>query len=754
MKSAVSAVVVGIGRARRGGVFFVALLLLVLLGFGASADPGKARPNVLLVMMDDVGFADLEPYGSDVETPTIDRLAKNGLRYTNFTVTGVCSPSRAALLTGLNHHSAGVGHASDLPGEGRGYSGEIHEDIATLPEILRDEGYVTLMVGKWHLVNAVHRTASGPYDNWPTGRGFDRFYGFLASHTSQWTPHELWEGTQPLELPTDPTFYFPDVMTDRAIAMLEDHRAADSEQPFFLYYSTPAGHSPHHTKPEDRAKYAGRFDRGYDAARAERLGRQKAMGLGPQEAPLAPYYPGVVPFESLSEDQRRISTRLQENYAAYLYNMDQNLGRVIDWLAEHGELDDTIVLVMSDNGGSREAYANGTTNQGRFFAQFGESHETRLAELPLVGGPDSYPNYPLGWMQASNTPFKLSKASVHGGGIRSPLVVHWPAAGLESGALRTQFHHLNDVTPTLLELLEIDHPSTRPESGIEAMEGTSFAYTLSDADAPGRKLEQYYEMEGNRAIYSRGWRLVSWHPDGEPLEDYPWELYHLAEDPTESKDLAAEMPEKVAEMERLFAAAAERYDVLPIDDRWFNGRTEFTSPEPARIPLELGAGPLNPIAEAPRLMMRSWSITARLAREAGQDGVLTAMGDIHSGYTLFIQDDRAHFISNLFGEMTELRSPEELPRDASEIEVEFRHDSPLWAILQGGLWDQFRFLGGDVVLKIDGVEVAMGRLPKGPPVLMWEGLDVGLDRGSPVTRAYAAPFAFAGELEEVVFDLR
>ncbi|MEM9174819.1 MAG: arylsulfatase [Myxococcota bacterium] len=709
---------------------------------------------MLIVMMDDVGFADLGAYGSEVETPTIDRLAEHGLRYTNFTVTGVCSPSRAALLTGLNHHSAGVGHASDLPGETRGYFGEIHANIRTLPEMLRDAGYATLMVGKWHLVNGVHRTVAGPYDAWPTGRGFERFYGFLASHTSQWAPHDLWEGTTPVEVPADGRFYFPDAMTDRAIEMLESQRNRAPEQPFFLYYSTPAAHAPHHTKPEDRAKYAGRFDRGYDVSRAERLARQKAIGLVPDAATLAPYYPGVVPFAELSLEEKRVSTRLQENYAAYLDNMDQNLGRVISWLDEHDALENTIVLVMSDNGGSREAYANGTTNQGRFFAQFGESDAQRERELPLVGGPDSYPNYPLGWMQASNTPFKLSKASVHGGGVRSPLVVHWPAGALEEGGLRTQLHHVNDVTPTVLELLGLDHPSARAESGIEAMEGTSFAYSLADAAAPTRKRTQYYEMEGNRAYYADGWKLVSWHPDGEPYEDYPWELYHLAEDPTESNDLAERMPAKVDELTRGFAAAAERFDVLPIDDRWFNRRTEFTSPEPMRLSLADGAGPLDTLAEAPRLAMRSWSITARLSRTSGENGVLVAMGDIHSGYALYVQDDRAHFASNLFGEVTLLRSEAVLPDGASEIEVEFDHDGTLSAILNGGLWNRFRFLGGEAHLKVDGVEVATARLPNGPPVLVWEGLDVGLDRGAPVTHAYASPFPFAGELEEVVFDLR
>ena len=730
-------------------------ILPALLAFmcAASASANPDRPNVVIIMMDDIGFADLGAYGSDIETPAIDQLAENGLRYTNFTVTAVCSPSRAALLTGLNHHSAGVGHASDIPREDRGYLGIIHENIATLPEVLREEGYATLMVGKWHLVNAKDRKVSGPYDNWPTGRGFDRFFGFLASHTSQWFPAELWENTMPVEIPVDGSFYFPDVMTDRAISMLEQQRETQPDQPFFLYYSTPAGHSPHHTKPEDRAKYSGRYDRGYDVARAERLARQKEMRLIPVDASLAPYYPGVVPFSDLSDEERLISTRLQENYAAYIDNMDQNVGRLITWISEQGELDNTILLVMSDNGGSREAYPNGTTNQSRFFTQTGETHEQRMKELPLIGGPDSNPNYPLGWMQASNTPFKLSKASVHAGGIRSPLVVHWPDGQVERGGLRDQRHHVNDVMPTVLELLEIPHPAESAASELAPMEGTSFAYTLADADVPTLKLEQYYEMEGNRAYYSRGWKLVSWHPDGESYEDYPWELYNLEEDPTESNDLAAGMPEKVAELAAAFDEAAIRHDVLPLDDRFFSDRADLSNPEPMKVTYADGTGPLSTLAEAPRLLMRSWSIHARIARSKGEDGVLVAMGDIHSGYSLYVKDDRVHFVVNKFGDLTELRSAEAILGGASEVEVEFRHDGILSAILRGGLWNKYRFLGGELSLKVDGVVVDETRLPTGPPFLTMEGLDVGLDRGSPVTHAYAAPFDFAGELDGVTFDL-
>ena len=731
---------------------FVRLLVAGAVALaGGPALAADRPPNVVLIMMDDVGFADLGAYGSEIATPHIDRLAEQGLRYSNFTVTGVCSPSRAALLTGLNHHSAGVGHTPELPRDFPGYRGVIHPNVATLPEILGDHGYATRMVGKWHLAHPEDRTEEGPFDDWPTGRGFERFFGILASHTNQWVPDELWENGTRVEVPADGSFYLPDALTDRAIEMLEELREKNPDQPFFLYYATAAAHAPHHTRPEDREKYRGRYERGYDAVRAERLERQEEIGLVPPGTPLAPYYPGVVPFADLSEEEQLVSTRLQENYAAFVDNIDQNVGRLVDWLERSGELENTILLVFSDNGASREAFTNGTTNQGRYFTQLGETHEQRMAELPAIGSPESYPNYPHGWMQASNTPFKLSKASVHGGGIRSPLVVHWPAGIEERGGLRHQFHHINDIAPTLLELLDIEHPSASEGSSHKPMEGTSFAYTLANPAEPTRKLEQYYEMEGNRAYYERGWKLVSWHPDGESHEDYPWELYHLDRDPAESNDLADQMPDKVEKLAAAFDEAARRYDVYPIDSRFPMGRADLSS-EPARIELKRGAGPIS-MQLAPRLIMRSWSIRARLDRSGGEEGVLVAMGDHHSGYALYVRDGRLHFDVNYFGDLTRLEASSSLPDGPVEVRVDFDHDGVLGAILRGGLWNQYRFLGGDVTLRVNDEAVAQGRLPIGAPIILWEGLNVGLDRGAGATRTYAPPFPYTGELEEVVYEL-
>lgn len=730
---------------------YLLLLFTALPIFAGNLYAQEKQPNILLVMMDDVGFADLGSYGSDIRTPNLDALANNGLRYTNFTVTGVCSPSRAALLTGLNHHSAGVGHASDLKSEHPGYRGVIHDNVLTLPEILRDHGYATMMTGKWHLSHAEDRNPEGPYDSWPTGRGFDDYWGFLSSHTSQWVPSELWDGKTAVDMvPYGSDFYFPDVMTDKTIEMLEAHLGNNPETPFLFFYSTPAGHAPHHTKPEDRARYTGLYDEGYDVAREKRLARQKKQGFFSDDVEVAPYYPGVQPWEGLSDEEKLISTRLQENYAAFIDNMDQNIGRVIAWLEKNDVLDNTIVIVMSDNGGSREAYTNGVTNQGRYFFQAGETHEQRMRELPLIGGTDSYPNYPLGWMQVSNTPFKLSKASVHGGGIRSPLIVHWPAAISDGGSLRTQFHHINDITPTILELLDIEHPANN-DASLKPMEGVSLAYSLNNPDAEDRKLEQYYEMEGNRAWYDRGWRLASWHRDGESYEDYPWELYNVAEDPTESNDLAAAMPDKVESMAKAFQQAGERYDVFPINDAFFTDRTgDILSQPAAKVVLPNLSGPHNPHI-LPAIVMRSGAYTLNVKHEAGSNGVLFALGDIHGGMSLYVKDDHLAFEVNRFGEFQKLVSENKLPAGDHEISVQFDHDSLLWSALTGGLFDRLRFLGGDISLLVNGEPFVEEHLSYGFP-FGWEGLDVGMDRGSPVTHSYKPPFRYQGDIGTLVIE--
>ena len=707
--------------------------------------PAAGSPNIVIVLADDLGFADVGAFGSEIATPSLDRLAAQGLRYPNFTVTGVCSPTRAALLTGLNHHSAGMGWLANLDGGFPGYRGAIAENVPTLAETLRDAGYATLMLGKWHLTHSQEMSVAGPYHSWPTQRGFERFWGYLDGQTNHWLPPFLWQGNEVVQVPEDGSFFFPDAMTDRAIEMLRDLRAAAPDKPFFLYYSTHVAHAPHHTKAEDRARYRGVYDRGWDALRAERLARQKQLGIAPENARLAPYYPGVVPWEQLGAEERRMAARLQENYAAFVDNLDQNLGRLLQWLEERGELDNTLFIFTSDNGASREVATIGSWNNIDYYQGIESTVEDNLAHYDEVGEAHTYPHYPRGWTQVSNTPFKWAKTMTHGGGVRAPLIVSWPARIRDGGGIRPQFHHVIDLAPTVLEAAGVAPPRTRRGLPVRPIEGVSLAYSFDDPDAPSQRREQYYEMEGHRGYVADGWKIVTHRDPGQAWDEPAWELYHLDQDFAEHFDLAAERPEKVAELEARWWEAAERYQVLPVDDRSPMERggaslARMRGEARSRYAYDPGTNTVDRIA-APRLGRRSFTVTARIAPwQPGQDGVLAALGESTSGYAFFVQEDRLHWVLNLAGREIALASSAPIPAGATELAFDFEHEP-------GGHGGLGRLRAGPEVL-------AEGGLPAAEPHITWEGLDVGRDQRLPVTSRYAAPFAFQGGLEELVYELR
>ncbi|MCP4579861.1 MAG: arylsulfatase, partial [Deltaproteobacteria bacterium] len=427
--------------------------------FLAEKKAKAGSPNIVIVLADDLGYADLGCYGSEIQTPHIDRLAEDGIRYSHFTVTAICSPTRAALLTGLNHHSAGTGWLAEWDSGFPGYRGEISNNAVTLPEVLKGYGYQTLMVGKWHLTNQNHRSRIGPFDSWPTQRGFDRYWGFLDGEASQWLPHALVRGNEIIQPPQDGSFYFPDAMTDNAIEMIRDLRAHDEEMPFFLYYAPGATHAPHHTKAADRAKYKGAYDKGWDLIRRQRLAKQKEMGLAPKSTQLSDYNPGVKPWAELSPDQQRMYARFQENYAAFVDNLDQNVGRLTAHLEEIGELSNTLFIFLSDNGGSREVGVEGSSNALKFYHRRPATNAENLEDYDRVGEPGTHPHYPHGWMQASNTPFIHAKRTAYGGGVRVPLIVSWPEGMKAKNGVRTQFHHINDIMPTILDAIGVKPPT-------------------------------------------------------------------------------------------------------------------------------------------------------------------------------------------------------------------------------------------------------------------------------------------------------
>jgi arylsulfatase len=709
-----------------------------------ASRPPAGSPNVVVILLDDLGYADLGPYGSEIETPSIDRLAAEGLRYRQFTVTSVCSPTRAALLTGLNHHSAGTGWLAEADMGYPGYRGAPTRDALMLPEILAAQGYATLMVGKWHLTLQVNKSRVGPFESWPTGRGFQRYWGFLDGETSQHHPHTVVRGTAVVDYPTDGSFYLPDALTDEAISMLRDLRDADPEQPFFLYYATGAPHAPHHTRAADRAKYRGRYDVGWDAVREQRLSRQIDSGLVPAGTRLAPYSPHVRPWDELSDAQRRMYARLQENYAAFVDNIDQNVGRLLDYLEEIGKRENTLVLLTSDNGASREVGPEGSWNAAAHF--YHHQPATTADNLPHydeIGEATTHPHYPHGWMQASNTPFIHAKRSVFAGGVNVPLIVSWPRGIAARGEVRSQFHHVTDVAPTILELLGVEHPRSFEGRDVKPLEGVSFAYSFEDAEAASTHREQYYEIEGQRAYYADGWRIVAWRPDSKQYDEVPWQLYDLRHDFSESRDLAQEHPERVAALESSWWQAARRHQVLPINDAplFSSKRASFEMIASARTRYAYARGtPMIYGSKQPLLFARSYEISARVERPTGSEqGAIVARGGIETGWALFIHENRLVYEYNVPNLGATLVSSEEVPRGASTVGFRFTRDAQ----------DP---LSGTGALLIDGREVGSAALGR-PLSFSNEGLDVARDTLTPVSRRYASPFDFEGRLDEVVFEL-
>ena len=769
----------GIDFSVSGGSCLIAFYLIAGLAMppGAAAQPDtrdsvptylsqpsapENAPNVVIVLIDDMGFSDLGSYGSEIPTPNLDRLAENGLRYTNFTVTALCSPSRAALLTGLNHHNAGVGFLSNFDLGHPGYRGEIAPDVMTLAEILRENGYSTLMTGKWHLVNMAHESQVGPFDNWPTGRGFDRFWGFLDGEVNQFHPNYLVAGNEFVEsVPDD--FYFPDAMTDRAIAMLKTQHAIAPEKPFFLYYATGAMHAPHQAKPQDIERHEGRYDLGWDEVRAARLTRQKAIGIVPKDTELADYDKEVVPWEELDEAHRAMASRFQEVFAAFLGNLDLNVGRLVDHLGRTGQLENTIFIVLSDNGGSRGGGSEGRANSVRRHSKVGDNFTYNQGLLEELGSVSTRPNYPMGWMQVSNTPLARGKATQHGGGNRSPLIVHWPRGIEARGELRRQFHHITDLAPTILDSIGIEPPDEWRGRAVRQMDGVSMRDSFGSADAPSPRREQYYEVAGHRAFATAdGWKIVTFVDNKDsfsgPWDEAPWRLYQTDRDLSERHDLAREYPEKVAELEARWWEAARKNQVLPIDDRVYTNRVDRRGmAQKKRQVLRRGTETL-PMFGAPMTLGRNFSIELTVRRrDTDEEGVLVAHGDLASGYTLFIQDNRLHYELNRAGDRYRVTSPE-LPDGEVEVAFVFEQTAPLWSlaksVVRTGRVDLMAALAGTGHLEVNGERVASLPLPAGGALPTWEGLDVGRDLRLPVTPDYEAPFTFEGHFEEVVFDLR
>ena len=691
-----------------------------------------------MILLDDTGFSHFGCYGSGLTTPAIDALAARGLRYSNFHVTPLCSPTRAALLTGRNHHTVGMRAISNFDSGYPHMRGHITHHATTMAEVLRDEGYATFAVGKWHLCAMENASAAGPYDQWPCQRGFDRFYGFLEGETDQFSPDLVYDNHS-IEPPASPEdgYHLSEDLVDHAIQFIHDSVSIRPDRPFFTYLAFGAMHAPHQAPEEYLARYRGAFDDGWDVAREQWFARQIEMGLLPADTELAPRNPGVEPWDTLPENQRRLASRLQEAFAAFLEHTDAQIGRLVDDLERLGRLDNTLLILLSDNGASQEGGPFGVMHEMKYFNMMVETPDQAVERIDDIGGPHSHANYPWGWAQAGNTPFKWYKQNTHEGGVHVPLIVHWPERLTDGGALRDQFHHVNDIAPTVYELLGITAPEVYRGYEQLPISGRSMAYTLDDPAAPTTKASQYYEMFGHRAMVADGWKAVTRHTQGVPFDDDVWELYHYEVDRSECHDLAAERPDKLAELVALWWREAEDQGVLPLDDRsielfFTRYRDNSVHPTDRRYTYYPPMAPL-PSQVAPAMGGRGFDLSATIDRPAGAGGVLYATGTENSGISLFIQDDRLVLDYNCFDDHHVLESTVTVPEGGSVVAVQFRREGS----------------AGRAALSVDGSTCGEMTVPFAMHIISSVGSSVGYDHGSPVSGRYQGPFPFEGTLEKV-----
>lgn len=696
--------------------------------------------NVVLVVLDDTGFAHLGCYGSEIATPSIDRLAAGGLAYSGFHTTALCSPSRACFLTGRNHHAVGMRAIANWNSGFPNMRGALSPRAATIARALRDEGYATFMVGKWHLAPMEEGSAAGPFDHWPLGQGFERYYGFLNGETDQFYP-ELTEDNHPVDPPYGPEdgYHLSEDLVGRALRFVSDARAIRPERPFFAYLAFGAQHAPHQAPAAYLERWRGRFDEGYDVVRGRVFRRQLALGVIPEGTELAPRNPGVPPWEELTESQRRFAARTQEAFAAMLEHTDAQVGRLVEGLARMGELENTLLIVCSDNGASQEGGPYGVMNEFSFFNGLADDIDGLVAtRLDDVGTPRGYSNYPWGWAQVGNTPLKWYKQNTYGGGVRDPLIVHWPAGIAARGEWRRPFVHAVDLAATILEVTGATMPSTVDGVDQLPLHGVSIVPSFED---PGWRVPrtQYFEQLGHRGIYRDGWKLTTYHVSGTPFDDDVWCLYHLDEDFSECRDVAGEHVVLRDELIALWWAEAERFGVLPLDDRGIElflaparpgtlhaRRTYTYHPPITRIPSEA----------APAFGGRSWDVEAVVrVGEVPCEGVLFARGGGDLALGWFVGDGGLHFRYNALGRDGRVDGPLALSPGRHRLWLRFSREGE----------------GGVVAMGADDLEVARGAIPRFLRILGTAGLDIGRDSHAPVTREYAAPFPFSGVIERITF---
>ena len=724
--------------------------------------PPKGAPNVLVILIDDVGFGASSAFGGPCQTPNVEKLASAGLRYTRMHTTALCSPTRQAMLTGRNHHSVGMGGITEIATSAPGYNSIRPNTCAPLAEILKLNGYATAQFGKCHEVPVWETSPMGPFGAWPTGGGgFEYFYGFLGGETNQYYP-AIYEGTTPVEPSKTPEegYHFTDDMTTKAIKWVRQQKSLMPDKPFFVYFAPGATHAPHHVPKEWADKYKGKFDKGWDALREETFARQKKLGVIPQDCDLTQRSEGIPAWNDTSPEMKPVLARQMEIYAGFLEHTDHHIGRLVDALRDLETLEDTLIyVILGDNGASAEGSLQGTFNEMVTLTGFAhlETPEFMSSRIDKFGGPEAYNHYAVGWAHAMDTPYQWTKqVASHFGGTRNGTVVHWPGAIRAKGEVRTQFHHVIDIAPTILEVAGLPEPTAVHGVAQKPMEGVSMAYTFDDAKAADRHETQYFEMFGNRGIYHKGWTAVTKHRTPwetgmiklPAFDDDVWELYDTTKDWSQSHDVSKQFPDKLHALQRLWMIEATKYNVLPLDDRG----TERSNPDLAGRPQlvrgnrQLLFGGMGRLTESSvvNVKNKSHAITAEVVvPESGAEGVIIALGGGVGGFSLYAKGGKPKYCYNFYGlEYYYVEGKSAIPAGTHQVRMEFAYDG-------GGLSK-----GGKVTLFVDGKEVGTGRVEQTEPGMFSadETCDIGTEAGSPVTADYTTR-DFTGEVTWVEIDV-
>ena len=740
----------------------------------AWPEPRRAKegaPNVLFIVQDDTGFGQMGCYGSPIKTPNIDALAKNGLLFNNMHTTALCSPSRSCIITGRNHHSNAMACITEGSEGFPGSNGNIPFENGMLSEMLLEHGYNTYALGKWHLTPADQVSAAGPYDRWPLGRGFERYYGFLGGDTHQYYPDLVYDNHS-VDPPRTPEegYHLTVDLVDKAMAFIADSKQVAPNKPFFMYFCPGAMHAPHHVPKEWADQYKGAFDDGWDAYREKVFARQKELGILPQDAELSRHDPDVQDWNSLSADEKKLYARMMEIFAGFLTHTDHQYGRLFDFLKSIGEFDNTLIMFISDNGASAEGGPHGSVNESLFFNNVPETAQAGLKMIDELGGPKTFNHYPWGWTFAGNTPFRRWKRETYRGGVSDPFIVHWPQGIKAKGEVRAQYAHAIDMVPTVLEALGLEPPESIGGVTQSPIQGVSFAHALDKRDAPSKHHTQYFEMFGHRSIYHDGWRAVCPWPGtsfvesglqfGAPidaaklteLDATAWELYHIENDVAENHNVAAQHRDKLIEMVGRWYVEAGKYDVLPVDSR---GTLRFADERPeiakdrTRYTYYPGTQTIPPNS-SPKILNRSHAFEADVVIPAGgAEGVLLSAGGVDGGFTFFVKDGRLQYDYNyLTLQHFHVESASSLPDGRHKLRFEFEPTGkPDIAEGKGS--------PGKAQLYVDGKLVGQGDLPVTIPLSLslTGGFQCGADSGSPVTDAYIGPFPFSGTLNSVIVDV-